>query len=556
MGWTASSFTIVVLGSAVTALVVGFATLRERPDPMAWPLAALMFTIVAWAIPDVISFGYKELGRVVFWQRMAYPGAVCAPVMYLVVSLRYAGYERWLSRRAYVLLAVVPVTTIVIVWTDPYHGLFWQSLSLARVGAATVLLPEFGIWYWINLGYLYLVTIAALLILAAVVIRSGPIYRKQATLMFVGGLVPLGTNVITEFGVGPDPMVGLTTPALTVTGLTFALALFHLDLLEIRPVARNRLVDELDDGVVVVGPNGQIRDFNPTAGRIFEDIAVGQPADEVLPSNVVLFPNGEPVIETAAGERRFRTRSTLVTDKRGQESGRIVYLNDITEIVEREQRISVLNRVLRHNIRNELNVAFAHLEMLETQVSADSLEHVETAKRSTRRVTEFAEKARHIERTLQSSDTKIVVPAASIAERVATDAREASSDAVVQYERSESLETEASVRVVDEELFEVAIRELVKNAVVHNDQEPPRVTVRVTRDAGQVRVSVADNGPGIPEQETDALSSPTETHLEHSSGLGLWLVNWAVSLSSGTLSVTKNDPRGTVVTMTLPPASE
>jgi signal transduction histidine kinase len=42
-----------------------------------------------------------------------------------------------------------------------------------------------------------------------------------------------------------------------------------------------------------------------------------------------------------------------------------VYLNDVTDVIEREQRISVLNRVLRHNIRNELNVVSAHLEMLE-----------------------------------------------------------------------------------------------------------------------------------------------------------------------------------------------
>lgn len=555
MGWTVSTFSIVVFGSAFVALVVGLAALRHWPDPMAWPLAVLMFTIAAWAIPDAISFGYTELERVVFWQRMIFPGVVFAPVVYLVVSLRYARYERWLSRRVYALLAVVPVITIVTVWTNPYHGLYWQSLSIAQVGGASVLVPEFGIWYWVNLGYLYLVTIASLLVLGAVVVRSGPIYRKQATLMFVGGLVPLATNVVMEFGVGPDPMVDLTTTALTVTGLTFALALFHFDLLEIQPVARDRLVDSLDDGVVVVGPKGQIRDFNPTAARIFEDIAMNQSAEEVLPSDVA-HDGGELVIETNGEERRFRTRSTDLTDERGQQIGRIVYLNDITDIVEREQRISVLNRVLRHNIRNQLTIASGRLEMLEDPGSEDDREHVRTAKEHVQRVIELADKARHIEQTLQQSDTATVVSATTIADRVVTDAKERYGGAVIEYEPTGAPTNEVSARVVDAELFEMALAELVENAVVHTDQEPPRVVVDVDRTPDQIRISVADNGPGIPDQEQDVLMSRTETPLEHGSGLGLWLVQWTASLSSGEVSFAENNPRGTVVTLTLPSADE
>lgn len=553
MGWTVSTFTIVVFGSAVVAIAVGLSALRERPDPMAWPLAVLMFTIAMWAIPDAISFGYTAVDRVVFWQRMLYPGVVSAPVVYLIVTLRYAGYERWLSRRVYASLAVVPVITIVVVWTNAHHGLFWQSLSVASVGGASVLVPEFGIWYWVNLGYLYVVTIAALLVLVAVVIRSGTIYRKQAALMFVGGLVPLATNVVMEFGVGPGPMVDLTTTALTVSGLTFALALFHLDLLEIRPIARDLLIDELDDGVVVVGPNGRIRDFNPTSARILGDIAIDQPAEEVLPSNVV--PDGGGlVIETATGERRFRARSTTLTDKRGQEIGRIVYLNDVTEIVEREQRISVLNRILRHNIRNKLNVILGQLGHLEDQVSMDGRESVETAKESTRRIIEMAEKARHIERTLQEQDTPVVVSSAAIAEQVVTDAQETFPDADIELDFSQGSENGMSVRVVDEELFETAIAELIENAVIHDNRGPSQVIIRVEPDVDQIHLRVADNGPGIPDQEITVLTSTMETPLEHGSGLGLWLVQWTTSLSSGTLSFTENDPRGTVVTMTLPSA--
>lgn len=86
--------------------------------------------------------------------------------------------------------------------------------------------------------------------------------------MFAGGLVPLAMNGAINFGVERTPTVDLITAALAVSGVAFALALFPLDLLEVHPAARDRLVEELDDGAVVVGPNGRIRDFNPTATRV------------------------------------------------------------------------------------------------------------------------------------------------------------------------------------------------------------------------------------------------------------------------------------------------
>lgn len=555
MGWTASPVTIVVFGSAAVAMVVGLIALWKRPDPLAWPLAVTMFAVAAWALPHAIGLGFTDAARVVRWNQIRYLGTVVAPVAYLVLSLKYAGYEHRLSRRAYAALGAIPAVTVVAVWTNSYHGLFWRSLSVANVGGASVLVSEFGPWYWVNLGYLYVVTAASLLLLGSVAVRAGLLYRKQATLMFVGGLIPFATNAAINFGPVPSPTVDLTTTALAATGVTFTLALFHFDLLEIRPVARERLVERLDDGVVVVGPDGRIRDFNPTAARVLGDVSVDQPADEVLPSDVVAD-GGELVVEMDGEKRRFRTRATELTDERNREIGRIVYLNDITELIEREQRISVLNRILRHNVRNELNVAIGHLSMIEDRTSGVEREHVRTAEESIDRVVELAERARHVEQTLRTGETAVVVSAATVADRVVADARERHPDAVIDYELTDGADADAAVRVVDGDLFELALAELVDNGVVHNHREMPRVTVRVDPTGERVRVTIADNGPGIPEQETDVLDSRIETQVEHGSGLGLWLVMWTASLSAGDLSFSENEPHGSVVTLSLPSAEE
>lgn len=552
MAWTVTTVSLVVFGTALVAAAVGIASLRERPDPMAWPLAAMMFAVTAWAVPHAISFGYGSVQEVAFWTRLLYPGAVTAPVLYLVVALRYAGHDRWLSRRTFAVLGLTPVVTVAAVWTNPAHGLVWESLSVVTVHDATVLVPEYGPWYWVNLGYLYLVTIVGLLVLSSVAVRSESLYRQQATLMFVGGLLPLAANVAFTFGAGGSRSIDLTTTALALSGLTFALALFHFDLLEVRPVARARLLEGLDDGVVVVGPKGHLVDFNATAERVLEGLSVGEPADRVFPSGLP-DEGGELVIQIDGDRRVYRTQLTPLTDDHGRSVGRLVHLDDVTAVVEREQRIGVLNRILRHNVRNELNIVSGHLDLLAQRASPESREHIEKAERSAERVVEFAEKARDIERTLGEDDAPVVVSVQPMVDRAVEAARDRFPGAVIEAD----LENDGRrVRVADERLYEQSLRELVENAIIHNDRDPPRVVVRIGTDRGHVRVSVADNGPGIPVHERDLDPIRIETELDHGSGLGLWLVRWTAWLSSGEVTFTENEPRGSVVTLAVPSGHE
>jgi len=548
MAWTVTPIALVVFGSGLISTVVGLLVLRERPDPMVRPLFVMMFGVAAWAIPHAISFGFESPDPVLFWQRLTFFGTMITPPAYLVVAVRYSGHERLLSRKLYAALLVIPAITVVLVWTNPAHHLFWRSVSVAEIAGVSGLIFERGPWSWVNLGYGYLIATAGVLLFATVAVRSGRIYRRQAALMFVGGAVPLVTNAVTNLLVAS--MIDLTTTALSVTGITFALALFYLDLLDIRPVARDRLVEELDDGVVVIGPEGRIRDFNPTAKHVLPDAAVDVPASTALPS-AVAADGCELAAEIDGRERLFRPRSTELTDERGRETGRIVYLNEVTGIREREQRISVLNRVLRHNIRNELNVASGHLEILMDGGADGDREHVTEARASVQQVVRFADKARTVERTLREASDGTIIHAPAVVEGVVEDARERFEDAAIEY-RSSDADSTTEIEVVDRSLFRMALAELLENAVEHNDNDLPQVTVEVALDGDRVRIRVADDGPGIPEIERETLNARTETDLEHGSGLGLWLVAWTVSLSSGEVSFAENDPRGSVVTLSFP----
>jgi signal transduction histidine kinase len=221
------------------------------------------------------------------------------------------------------------------------------------------------------------------------------------------------------------------------------------------------------------------------------------------------------------------------------------------QLLEREQRLGVLNRVLRHNVRNEMSVILNYAQLIqETTTDDQTATAADTIVDTGRKLADLSEKARQIEEALESADEGLVEQdLVTVAESAVESARDRDEDTDVVFEGPDEM-TVAAIPAL-----QVAVDNVVENAVEHNDSDDPRVELavgEVTRD-GQERVvlKVADNGPGIPDQEKDVLVQGRETALEHGSGLGLWLVYWVVDKSDGTLHFEENDPRGSVVTMEL-----
>ena len=117
-----------------------------------------------------------------------------------------------------------------------------------------------------------------------------------------------------------------------------------------------------------------------------------------------------------------------------------------------------------------------------------------------------------------------------------------------------------SVRARADSRLKTALSELVENAILHNDQPNPEVTVTTSPSSGErtgdwIEIVIADNGRGIPDHERKTIESGEETPLQHGTGLGLWIVYWTVSLYGGEVSLEDNSPRGTRVVLSLPQAT-
>ncbi|RKD98408.1 PAS domain S-box protein [Halopiger aswanensis] len=327
------------------------------------------------------------------------------------------------------------------------------------------------------------------------------------------------------------------------------------------------VVDAAPAAIFAVEPDGSIRLWNDGATRTFgwdESEIIDRSYPRTLaesPDETAAFLERLREGEHLAGiETRHRHRDGSVRDvrlwaaplgNRGNEfefEGATFVVSDITEQKQREQRLAVLNRVLRHNIRNDVTLIQGHLEMLAADLEAET-EHVDVIDARLDNIVELSEAARRIEQ-LQGDGTDLATIELTDLLRERLDR--------LQTEHPEadiSVQLPGSVAVGAHELLPYAFDNVLENAIEHNTAATPRIDVTVTTASGPhrrtVTVRIADNGPGLPEAEREVLTADAETPLTHSSGMGLWLVRWIVRSSNGTVAVDPGRFDGTCVSIRL-----
>ncbi|WP_227132220.1 PAS domain S-box protein [Halorubellus salinus] len=232
--------------------------------------------------------------------------------------------------------------------------------------------------------------------------------------------------------------------------------------------------------------------------------------------------------------------------------GTVGVIRDLTEFKDNEQRLAVLDRVLRHNLRNNLNVVTGRTSELRDHEDEAVRESVAAVEEAASDVLAIANKARAFQQALEDAhSSRETVDICAVLDEVVAAVAAANERASIACE----LDVDDSLSVRGNEAVELALTELVENAVLHNPDPNASVRVTVSRNGDEARVVVADDAPLIPEQEVAVLESDVETPLEHASGLGLWLVRWTATSFGGRLTFDCT-PEGNLVTFVLPVATE
>jgi signal transduction histidine kinase len=233
------------------------------------------------------------------------------------------------------------------------------------------------------------------------------------------------------------------------------------------------------------------------------------------------------------------------------------YARDVTEIKEYEQEIEdqrdkleILNHVLRHDVRNDLQLIGGYVDTLASQQDhQNKQEFIETIKKSVSHAVETTETARELADVMLSNQT-----GTEYVDLKAVLTTESSKINSSYPEVSINHETPIpSIQIAASEMISSVFFNILKNAVRHNDKEDIEIDIAVTENKETVTVHIADNGPGIPDSQKEAVFGKGEHGLKSpGTGMGLYLVDTLVTSYGGEVWIEDNDPEGAVFLVELP----
>jgi diguanylate cyclase (GGDEF)-like protein/PAS domain S-box-containing protein len=327
--------------SSAISIFIAFIVWRRRPARGAIYLAALMVSVAIWQFGYAFEISSEQIFTMVFWHKVQYAGNVFIPLMWLAFALDYTGKQNWLNFWNYLLIGSEPLITLIIVWTNDQHQLFWSRLEpVSRMGY-TILAETAGLWASIHTIYFYLLMLVGSILLIQTMSYGWIYYRRQTVALMIGVLAPWIANLVDILTMKQKYLLELTPIALTLSGFAIAWGMYRYRLLDILPVAREAIIENMTDGMIVLDNQNRIVDMNRSAEKMLRkqaSSAMGKRVDTIWsgwPSDVTLpmsrrYTGKEIEKVTQDGRHIYDLRLSALFDRRGGLTGRLAVLRDVT----------------------------------------------------------------------------------------------------------------------------------------------------------------------------------------------------------------------------------
>jgi signal transduction histidine kinase len=560
-----------VLAAGVTAFLAIRMRRYYRGDALGQSFSVVAGVLTVWTLGAIVELATRlTLDPALYAAGAAvkFVGVMAAPVAFVLFALRYDGRERWIDRRLIAGLAVVPVVGILLALTTVSHGLFYAEILETTFAERTLLYGTVGPGWWLVSSFAYLLLFGSTLLFVHAGLTRWPYYRFETGFVLAGIGLTWVTNLTYVLWGWPHPAVDPTPIGLTVTAVLLAVGIFSTRPMDVPLPGHVRVYETIQDAIVVIDDRNRVIDANGAATELLDlGAAERQPAEAVLPWPIAGggATETEPVVELAVeGETRYFSQRLHPVGS-GASGWTVLVLTDITDeleserlraqrdaVAEQRDYLETLNEVVRHDIRNDLQVVSAYAEMLEPRLEGESREYARTIRESAAEAVAFTKTAGDLAATMLASETALEP----------IDLRETlwSEVDLLQSRYDRAVLTVAddvpAVSVAADDLLGSVFRNLIENAIRHNDSPVPRVRVGVEKKGDRVQVRIADNGPGVPERVVTDIFEKGEMDLETGgTGLGLYLVDALVDRYGGDVWVEDNEPTGSVFVVELATAA-
>jgi len=555
--------------SLLTSAYVMALAWRRRRAPGALAMMALTSATFVWTFGFLVEANSTTLDRQLLFNNIGYIGSMSVPVAWFAFALQYTRGNRVLNARKVLLLSLLPLATVVLVWTNNWHHLMWSDEHLATSGPFTVTVKTYGTFFWIAYAYNYVLVFAGAAILLRRLFVGIRLYTLQAWSLVIAVVIPLAWNAIYVFHLLPIPRKDLTPAMFAVSGMAIASGVLGFRLFQSVPFAHRFLVQQLKDGVLAFDSHGYLLHANPAAMKMLGLGAgsIGNVIDSPPPSfRAFLPPSREGFADATAdvaGEvRSYELETTFMHDDRNQQ-GWLVVIRDVTEKRAIQQQmqdqdrlasIGMLTSGVAHELNNPLATIVGYSELLsKRELPADVKEDLSVI---------FDEAYR----------------AAGIVENLLTFARQKPAESQAVCEINTIVKKALALRQYEQEKNHVKtvqrlspgplqvlaneprLRQVFVNLIVNAEffmteaHGTGTLTVTTGKKGDSVFASFEDDGPGIPKENMKYLFTPffTTKKVVKGTGLGLSISYGIVTEHGGRLSAESVPGQGATFTVELP----
>jgi PAS domain S-box-containing protein len=263
-----SVYAILLLISSSITLYLTYYSWNKRDNPDAFYFSLLMLAVSIWSLTVAFEMASTSIITKVFWSGISYLGIVFVGPLWILFTLSYTNYGKWLKMTFIGLLMVVPIVILILVLTNGWHGLIWSTITPSSSQTGSLIIYGHGLGFYVNVLYTYFLLFLGILLLIKCLIQSPKIYQKQVILILIAAVIPYLANIIYISQMSPVQGLDLTPFAFTITGILVALSIFKFGMLEIIPVAYFNLFDKMSSGAIVIDSLKKIVEINQAAENI------------------------------------------------------------------------------------------------------------------------------------------------------------------------------------------------------------------------------------------------------------------------------------------------
>lgn len=534
----------------------------------------------------------------IWFENIIYIGTCFLPLTVFFTSLIFTN-TKITFKKSYLLLLVIPILSLVVLWTNDLHHLFYIQYSSSFTDTI------YGPYFYVHSVYTYLLLIIGIGRLLIFSIRNAGFFSKQSLLISIGLACPVIVNVLGSF-LKLIPMTVFVTPiSFSVSIICFALAIFKFDFLGIAPIALRKIADRMSDSYLVLNDDGTITDFNQTFLVTFKikDISLrGQNFDEFCKSNKINYGKIKNAIAKTKDSKKtvsfeFHARrihkifsvevNTIYSD--GVSLGTLILFKDITQHIEdmetiknnqdilmERERLASLGQLIggiAHNLKTPIMSISGAAEGLTDLVKeydssiddpeVNSQDHHDIAKDMSEWIVKIKEYTEYMSDIITAvkgqavtlSETEnISFDIDDLVKRVDILMKHELKNALIYMNVQMNAPKNTKINGDINSLVQV-INNMISNAIqAYNGKTEQNIDLILNKSDGNLIISVRDYGCGLPQKVQDKLfKEMITTKGKNGTGLGLYMSYSTIKAHfNGNITFESKEGEGTTFSIILP----